>query len=461
MPEEPVQLRVPDLEAARRSRAVAQRLRAAGHVAYWAGGCVRDLLLGREPKDFDLATSATPDQVLELFPHAKTVGKAFGVVLIHDAPFDFEVATFREDLAYRDGRRPEGVVFSSPEADALRRDFTITGMFCDPADGRLHDFVGGVADLRARLVRAIGDPAARFAEDYLRMLRAVRFAGTLEFDLDPATAQAIRGLAPRIAAISAERIAQELTRTLTESPRAGRALRLLRDTGLLEVILPEVARMAGVEQPPEHHPEGDVFTHTALMLDAMERPSAELAYSVLLHDVGKPPTFRRVPTPEGGEKIVFHGHATVGADMAREILERLRMPNALIEAVVFSVANHMRFMEVTRMRPATLRRLLSAPTFPTELELHRLDCRCSHEDLSNHEFLIAARAAYENEPVLPDPWVTGHDLIALGVPVGPEIRRWKDLAYEAQLERRFESREELLAWLRSELDRNAPPSGPI
>lgn len=432
------------------ARGIVARLQQAGFTAYWAGGCVRDRLMGRPPKDYDVATSATPDQIEALFPHTKPVGRAFGVILVIEGVQAVEVATFRREAGYSDGRRPDTVQFASAEEDAARRDFTINGMFYDPIADRTHDFVGGQADLERRMIRAIGSPRDRFAEDHLRLLRAIRFASVLDFDVDPATMAAIREHAPLLARIAPERIQQELTRLLTESPRPGRGLRLLDESGLLSVVLPEVAAMKGVEQPPEFHPEGDVFTHTALMLDLLDRPTPELAYAVLFHDVGKPPTFRRTTRPDGSERIRFDGHDRVGADMTVRIMQRLRFPNALTEAVAHCVRNHMRFIAVPEMRDATLRKLVGAPTFPIELELHRVDCLGSHRDLRNYEALTAFQARIRDEPVLPDPIINGHDIMALGVPEGPAVGRWHKRAYEAQLEGRFSSREEGLAWIRRE-----------
>lgn len=426
--------------------AVVRRLTEAGFTALWAGGCVRDLLMGREPKDFDVATSAVPDQVERLFPGAMTVGKSFGVVRVRIQGLEYEVATFRKDQAYRDGRHPEGVVFTDEQTDALRRDFTVNALFLDPLTGAVRDYVGGQADLAARLIRAVGSPDDRFAEDHLRMLRAVRFAATLDFKLDPATAEAIRRHAPQIEKVSTERIQQELTRILLEAPQPGAAIELLQAVGLLPVILSEVSALQGQEQPPQFHPEGDVWTHTIMMLNAMRQPDLRLAYAVLLHDVGKPGTAKFVEN-----RIRFDCHAGVGAAMAEEILKRLRLPNDDIKAIAFCIGNHMRFMDVQRMRKATLCRLVGAPTFATELELHRLDCAASHGDMANYAFLVAFQAARRAEPVLPKPWVTGHDILLLGVSAGREIGRWKQMVYDAQLEGLVENREAALAWLRREL----------
>ncbi|MFH1968796.1 MAG: CCA tRNA nucleotidyltransferase, partial [Verrucomicrobiota bacterium] len=377
---------------------------------------------------------------------AMTVGKSFGVVRVRVQTHEYEVATFRKDQAYRDGRHPEGVVFTDEQTDALRRDFTVNALFLDPLTGAVRDYVGGQADLAARLIRAVGCPDDRFAEDHLRMLRAVRFASTLDFKLDLATADAIRRHAPQIEKVSAERIQQELTRILLEAPQPGAAIELLQAVGLLPVILPEVSALRGQEQPPQFHPEGDVWTHTIMMLNAMRQPDLRLAYAVLLHDVGKPGTAKFVEN-----RIRFDCHAGVGAVLAEEILKRLRLPNDDIKAIAFCIGNHMRFMDVQRMRKATLCRLVGAPTFSTELELHRLDCAASHGDMTNHVFLVAFQAARRAEPVLPKPWVTGHDILPLGVPTGREIGRWKQRVYDAQLEGLVENREAALAWLRREL----------
>ena len=443
------------------AREIVATLRAAGHEALWAGGCVRDHLLGRPAKDIDIATSAHPDQVQALFPVTHAVGRAFGVVLVEQAGATFEVATFRRDAGFTDGRRPDAVHFTTAQVDAQRRDFTINGLFLDPLTGQVHDYVDGRADLERQVVRAIGNPADRFAEDHLRMLRAVRFATTLGFTLDPATADAIRTQATDLRRISAERIQLELIRTLTEARQAGQALALLRETGLLPVFLPEVADLAGVEQPPEYHPEGDVFQHTVCMLDLMRNPTPELALSVLLHDIGKPPTQRRVPLENGRERIRFDGHADVGARMAEVLLGRLRCSRALTEHVVTCVRDHMRFMEVTRMRKATLRRLVMAPTFATELELHRLDCLGSHGHLDNYAFVRDFADTLKNEPMRPAPLLRGEDVMATGL-TGPAIKPWLTAAYDLQLEGHLTTREQAINWLGQQraASPDAPPARP-
>lgn len=435
--------------AARRAAiAVVERLAAnGGFTTYLAGGCVRDMLLHRTPADYDVATEARPDVVERLFPGAITTGKSFGVVRVRMADVEIEVATFRADHGYHDGRRPERVTFSDPETDAQRRDFTINALFMDPrAQHRIIDYVDGQRDLADRIVRCVGSPAKRFQEDHLRMLRAVRFASVLDFDLDTATAAAIQTHAACIDGIAAERIRDELTRILIEAPRAGDAIVLLDAVGLLTAVLPEVAAMRGVHQPPQFHPEGDVFEHTVLMLNNMDAPSPRLAWSVLLHDVGKPPT-----RTDDADRIRFNRHATVGGDMCAAILRRLRFPRDDTDFIAACVRGHMRTMDVPHMRRATLRRMIGAPTFPVELELHRLDCTGSHGNLDNYNHLAAFQEEMAREPVLPPAWITGRDILALGIPEGPRIGHWLRRAYEAQLEDCFPDRDALLAWLREEI----------
>ena len=411
-------------------------LRENGHEALLVGGCVRDLLLGRKPKDWDVATDALPDRIEALFPKTVAVGKAFGIIaVVCDDGSTVEVATYRADSPYADGRHPSTVAFTNAREDALRRDFTVNALFLDPATGDIRDYIGGRADLDARVIRAIGDPETRFKEDHLRLLRAVRFAVVLGFSIEPATFAAIQKLAPQIHRISAERIRDELFRLLTEAPQAGQALQLLRDAGLLKEILPEIEALVGVEQPPEFHPEGDVFTHVKLMLDAMPpNPSLRLALAVLLHDIGKPPTANFATLPDGTHRWRFENHAPVGAEMARAILERLRAPNALVADVCAIVAGHMRIADADKMRPPKLRRLIGAPTFADELELHRLDCASSHAILDVYDFLKAKQAEFAAEPVLPPPLVTGRDLIALGHVPGPRFAQLLRDAYDRQLE---------------------------
>ncbi len=430
---------------------VLQTLRRSGCTAYFAGGCVRDMLLNRTPKDYDIATSASPGQIMLHFPHTLDIGKAFGVIQVLLDGSTCEVATFRRDCSYEDGRRPSTVEFCDAREDVLRRDFTINGLLYDPEKNEVIDYVEGQKDLAARVLRTIGPPDARFGEDYLRMLRAIRFSSALGFAIAPDAMEAIRRHARKIEQTSAERIQQEISRMLLESPKPGQGIALLHEAGLLEVLLPEVARMAGQEQPPRFHPEGDVLTHTINMLDGLKNPSLELAYAVLLHDVGKPLTAHCVPEPDGSQRIRFDGHAKVGAELADTILRRLRLPVQAIEIITHCIRDHMRFMDVQSMRRSTLRQLIGSPTFPIELELHRLDCVHSHGDLSNRDFLLRFIEELQHEPVLPKPWITGKELLELGLEEGPAVGHWIKQAYEAQLENRFADREALLTWLRSEL----------
>jgi len=423
------------------ARGVADTLSRAGFRALFAGGCVRDALLGRSAKDIDLATSATPDQVESLFAgQTVAVGKAFGVVLVRRDGFSFDVATFRTDGAYADGRHPEGVTFATAEGDAQRRDFTVNGLFCDPASGEVIDYVGGLADLESRVIRAIGDPESRFREDHLRILRAVRFASVLGFEIEAATAQAIAAHAEWIATVSAERVASEFIRLLCEAPRPSVGLNRLRESGLLVHCLPEVAALYGTQQPPRFHPEGDVWTHTCLMLDELKAPrDPALALAVLLHDIGKPATYCEQADAEGEVRIRFPNHAPVGAAMAEALLLRLRQPTARVETVKTLVADHMRFVEAPKMRRAKLRRFLGAGVFPLLLELMRLDILHSNKDFSTWLFLKAAFESFKTEPVLPEPLVHGRDLVAWGVPPGPEVGKLLNELYDAQLEGRFTS----------------------
>jgi tRNA nucleotidyltransferase/poly(A) polymerase len=425
--------------------AAVRRLQEDGRIAYWAGGCVRDRLLGREPSDYDIATDAPPDRVLALFPGSVAVGKAFGVVRARCGSFAFETATFRRDHGYADGRRPDSVTFCDARTDAARRDFTVNALFFDPVANRLHDFVGGRDDLLQRVIRCVGNPDTRMREDALRLLRAARFVSTLDFSLDAGTEAAVRRNAGSLAQVSPERVRDELTRILTEAVRPGDAVRLLDALGLLAVVLPEVAAMRGQEQPPRFHPEGDVFTHTVLMLNALERRTPLLVWSVLLHDIGKPLTAVRAP-----DRIRFNRHAEEGADAAAALLQRLRFSNADAADIVHCIRNHMRFMHVRAMRPARLRRLIGAPTFDAELELHRVDCLASHGDLENYTFLCAQRAAYAPRQALPAAWIRGEDVLALGVPPGPRVGALLRAAYDAQLDGRVSGRAALLEWLREQ-----------
>jgi poly(A) polymerase len=435
---------------------VVRRLTGAGHRALFAGGCVRDRLLVRTPGDHDVATSATPEEVEALFPRAVTVGARFGVVVVPVASGAVEVATFRADGRYVDGRRPEGVTFSDPETDARRRDFTVNGLFEEPETGEVVDHVGGRRDLAARLLRAIGDPEARFREDHLRLLRAVRFAVQLGFAIEPATMDAVRRLAPLVAHVSAERVRDELTKILRRG--RGDGLRLLRSAGLLPVVLPELVPASGTPQTPLHHPEGDVFVHTCLVLDrlALEGLSDDdadaLLWGALLHDVGKPPTM--TVDPDG--RIRFNGHDATGAAMAEDLLRRLRSPNRRVERAASLVARHMVFPNLPKMRPHRLRQFLGDADFPLHLALHRADCGASHGDLSLAAFCEERLASYRTEPVLPPPLVSGHDLLGRGYAPGPRLGRALAWVRERQLDGEVSDREEAVRRVLSELPPDAP-----
>jgi len=435
------------MEAEHLARKIAAALRGAGRQAYLVGGCVRDLLLGVSPKDFDVATDAPPEQIVELFPGSGCVGAHFGVVLVREGGAQVEVATFRSDRQYSDGRRPDSVRFETdPRRDALRRDFTINGLFLDPHDGHVLDFVGGRADLERRLVRAIGDAETRFREDHLRLLRAVRFAARLDFEIEPDTFAAIRRLRALICGVSAERVRDELVRILTEGG-ARRGFEMLDATGLLDEVLPEVAAMKGVAQPPEFHPEGDVWTHTLRLLENLDHPSATLALGALLHDVGKPPTFRVAG------RIRFDGHVERGVELARGILERLRFSRHDSEQVEALVEHHMRFKDAPRMKESTLKRFLRLPTFEEHLELHRLDCVASHGQLDNYELVRRKLEQLPAEQLKPKPLVTGADLIAEGYTPGPLFSEILGAVEDAQLEGRMASREQALELVRRQFPR--------
>jgi putative nucleotidyltransferase with HDIG domain len=498
------------------AKGIAGRLQSAGFAAFWVGGCVRDFLLGREPQDFDIATDARPEQVEKLFRKTIPVGKKFGVIIVVEGGQQFQVATFRAEADYQDGRRPEKVVFANAEADALRRDFTVNGLFYDPLTEKIHDWVGGEKDLRAKIIRTIGAPEERFGEDHLRLLRAVRFAAQLNFEIEPATFAAIQKLAAKIKLISAERVRDELiklfapplgettaltptlspeerenvkcavvTRTLSDSAQRGnqklslpgervgvradnlinyslaaRGLVLLRDSGLLEHILPELAATIDCEQSPDFHPEGSVFNHICLMLEKMPaQPSLKsssgkaseyesLPWAVLLHDIAKPLTAER---DAATGKIHFYGHEKVGADMAEQILKRLKFSNEQIEEIVACVRHHMQFKDVKQMRKATLRRLLLRETFPLELELHRLDCLGSFGDLELYNFLVEQAEALKHQPTIHPSLLTGDDLIALGVKPGKELGALLAEIRELQLADELKTPDEAKVWVRKKL----------
>jgi len=426
-------------------------LRAAGYRALLAGGCVRDMLLGVAPKDYDVATDAGPDAVKALFDHVISVGAAFGVQLVVLPEGHFEVATFRKDGPYLDGRRPSEVSFCDEETDAQRRDFTINALFFDPVTNEVVDYACGQDDLRAGILRAVGEPAARFEEDRLRLLRAIRLAARLGFRIEPVTLEAIRAMAPTVLSTSAERIRDELLKMLTEG-QARRAFELLDETGLLEAVLPEVAAMKGVEQPPEFHPEGDVWTHTLMLLERLENPSPTLALAALLHDVGKPVT----QTFE--DRIRFHGHDAVGADMARAICRRLRMSREETERVEWLVKQHMRWVHTPDMRTSKRKRFMREEGFPELLELARLDCEASHRDTRLVETIKRDLDALGPEEIRPAPILNGRDLMAMGYPAGPLLGTILSALEDAQLEGEVTTAAEAVAWLEAgwPLDRIQP-----
>ena len=428
------------------ARKIVHRLREAGHQALFAGGCVRDSLMGKTPHDFDIATSARPEQVQALFPRTIAVGAQFGVILVVEEGRDYQVATFRSDGTYLDGRHPRSVSFTTPEGDARRRDFTINGLFYDPIEGKVLDFVGGREDLETRTLRAIGNPAERFAEDRLRLLRAVRFATVLDFTIEPDTWNALCAAVETIHDVSAERIRDELVKIFA-SPQRLRGFDLLDASGLMEEILPEIEPLRGCEQPPDFHPEGDVFVHTRLMLALLPKDaSVLLVLATLFHDLGKPPTMERDQTG----RIRFSGHESVSAQMTEKIMRRLRFSNEEIEATTAMVQNHMVFKDVQNMRVSRLKRFLARPTFDDELELHRVDCLASHGNLDNYEFLRRRSEDLANEPLIPPPLVTGHDLIALGWKPGPKFKGVLDAVLVRQLEGILRTREEAITWVEKE-----------
>ncbi|MCU0228317.1 MAG: CCA tRNA nucleotidyltransferase [Bryobacterales bacterium] len=417
-------------------------LQAHGHLAYLVGGCVRDQLLGRTPDDFDIATSAHPPHIQALFPDAHPVGASFGVMLLRRHDAEVQMATFRSEGAYQDGRHPTRLEFvHHPSLDALRRDFTINALFQDPISGELLDFHGGRQDLQDGLLRAVGQPARRFAEDHLRMLRAVRFAARLGFAIHAETANAIRAQAASIQHISQERIRDELVRILTEGhPRRG--FELLDELSLLAQILPEAKAMQGVQQPPEFHPEGDVWTHTMLMLDALQQPSLTVALGVLFHDIGKPETQTIT------DRIRFHGHVEAGERIAHAVMARLRFSQDQIEQVVALVANHMKFMHLREMRQSTRKRFLRLPAFEEHMELHRVDCLSSHRKLGNYQYARELLETLSTQELRPQPLLNGGDLIALGYQPGPRFGEILHAMEDQQLEGRLLTREDALTWLR-------------
>lgn len=430
------------------AKRIVARLRNAGFAAFWVGGCVRDLLLGRKPYDIDIATDATPDQIEALFKRTIAVGKKFGVLIVVENGQNFQVATFRRDEDYKDGRRPERVVFGDARADALRRDFTVNALFYDPISDKIHDWVGGRSDLRAKVIRTIGSPPERFGEDHLRLLRAIRFAAQLNFEIEAETFAAVKKLAPKISLISAERVRDELLKLFIPSC-AARGLDLLRDSGLMKHVLPELCATVTCAQSPDYHPEGSVYNHIRLMLEQLPKDApASLPWAAILHDIGKPST---ASVDETSGTIHFYGHEKIGAEMARHILNRLRFPQKKIEEIVACVRQHMQFKDAKQMRKATLRRLLMRETFPLELELHKLDCMGSHGSLEIYDFLTMQTEELKNRPRIRPPLLKGDDLIALGMKPGPDMGILLHEIRDKQLADELKTRREALAWVRRRL----------
>ncbi len=448
------------MQARELANSICDALQAAGFEAFLVGGCVRDVLLGREPADYDVATSATPEQVLKLFPDGVTVGAQFGVILVPREGVKVEVATFRSDVGYTDGRHPDRVVFAnSPEEDVKRRDFTINGLVMRHNTGEILDFVDGQADLEAGIIRAIGEPDRRFAEDKLRMLRAVRFAARFDYEIEHKTFAAIRKHAREISQVSAERIRDELTKLLTEGA-ARTGFELLDSSWLLSIVLAEIAAMQGVEQPPQYHPEGDVWIHTLLMLEGLPAGcSATLAWGVLLHDVGKPATFRSAK--ETGDRIRFDGHVEVGLAIAKEILGRLRFSNDETGQILSLVEHHMKFKDVGRMRPATLKRFVRLPRFEEHLALHKLDCLSSHRNLEAYEFVMEFLRTTPPEVVRPAKLVKGEDVLSLGYKPGPLVGKILAAVEEAQLNGELASREDAISFVDSKFGKQSEKLGKV
>jgi poly(A) polymerase len=422
--------------------AIVKRLREAGYESYLAGGCVRDMLLGKAPQDYDITTNARPDDVVKIFPKTVPVGAQFGVILVIVESEPFEVASFRYDGPYLDGRRPAQVRYGSLEEDIFRRDFTVNGMVYDPMTDQMIDLVGGRRDLDSKLVRAIGNPRSRFEEDRLRMIRAVRFAASLDFTIESETFAAISELASSVTQISWERIGEELTRILTEGgAKAG--FELLDRTGLLKVLLPEIDAMKGVEQSPDYHPEGDVFTHTMLTLDHLDSPTETLAYGCLLHDVGKPVCIRR-----DEERLTFYGHTEKGAAMAEQVLKRLKRSRATRERVAYLVRNHLRHLQAPQMRLSTLKRFLGEDGIDELLELTRIDALSANGDLQHYRFCMEKLTELKAEEIHPEPLLRGRDLIAMGFSPGPNFHKILKQVEEAQLGGELSSREQAMAWVK-------------
>lgn len=430
---------------------IVKKLQGQGHKAFFVGGCVRDSLLGRDLHDIDIVTSAIPDEVMRIFPHNHPIGEAFGIITVPENGHCYEIATLREERGYADGRHPDDISYTDdPLLDAKRRDFTVNGMFFDPVNDVLLDYFGGREDLDRGILRTIGSAYERFSEDYLRILRAVRFTVKLGFDIDPEIFDAINKLRQNLKSLSMERIREEFNKILT-GPNPSRAFRIMFESGILTETVPELAAMYGVPQPKKHHPEGDVFTHTMLMLDHMAIPSVELGWSILLHDIAKPCTLSI--DDEGTEH--FYGHEHQGAEMALIILEKLKFSRASIDMICSAVKNHMRFAHVHEMKTAKWKRLMADPNFPLELELHRIDCISSHGKIDNYLLSLDRTIGLGNRIELPKPFLAGRDLIAIGIKPGPFMGRILKELLDLQLEGNIQSAEEALEYARNHMKENA------
>jgi len=434
----------PNNKAEKAADYIISKLQTAGHSAFRVGGAVRDRLIGRTSKDVDVATSAKPQQVKKLFtPHTYAVGESFGVIIVHTKfAIDIEVATFRSDDCYIDGRRPKSITFATIEQDAQRRDLTINALYYNPTTKTIHDFTNGITDLKQGIIKAIGNPKQRYLEDHLRLLRTIRFAAELNFAIEPKTKQAIPQLAQTIKKISPERIFAEITKMLTgKNPHI--AFQLLHSLKLLPICLPEINKLIGVEQPPQYHPEGDVWQHTLIMLSKLQKPSPTLAWAVLLHDVGKPETAKYF---DG--RFHFNSHDKVGQKMSKKILRNFKCSKQLQDNISNIVGTHMKFMAVKEMRQSTLRRFINRPTFADDLELHRLDCISSHGAVDNYIFLIDKIIQYQNEPIIPPPLLTGKILIKMGIKPGPQIGKILRQCQELQLNEQLKTEQEAISWLK-------------
>ncbi len=428
------------------AREIVESLQKRGYIAYYAGGCVREMLLNEEPCDYDVVTNATPEKIRKIFRHTIPVGAKFGVIIVLKNKIRTEVATFRSDDVYIDGRRPIKVHYSSPSEDAKRRDFTINGMFYDPIKNKTIDYVGGKKDLKKKIIRAIGEPNKRFKEDALRLIRCIRFASLLEYEIEKNTYDSVKRYVHLINKISTERIRDELIKIFT-AKNAGKGLELLQKCGLLKEVLPEVEAMVGVNQPEKFHPEGDVFEHTKVALDLLNNPDVVLAFATLLHDVGKPKTFQVT------DRIRFNRHDKVGKEMSGKICDRLKFPRDIKRKIVDCIDNHMTFMFVQNMRESKIKRLLSRDTYEAELELHRIDCLASHGDLDNYYFLKKKQKEYSEEEIKPKPLINGNDLIDVGFKPGPLFKKILEQVSDLQLENKIKTKKKALSYVKRKYEK--------